>query len=112
MKLPELTDVFEKACQNPAGSGAMRLFETGTFAFSGKPTFYIPLVRQRPGGEAYVRLHLEIRYPPDERNGAFSGAVWDEEPGGGFSACVRAPDAYPAVREEPPAAVGVFLDET
>jgi hypothetical protein len=44
------------------------LYQFGTYAFTGEPTFYLDLVRQFAvfGSDEYVQIHLELQFEPSD----------------------------------------------
>lgn len=117
MKLPELVDVFEKMSEIPVGDWEdwedMTLFEAGTFSFTGKPMFMVSLVRQFPNEEdEFYQLHLNVLYQPEEKNTGLSIGEWSQDAEGDFFAYIRETEIYRIMKDELPAEVNIYLDET
>lgn len=117
MKLPELVDVFEKMTEISVGDWEdwedMTLFEAGTYPFTGRPMFTVSLVRQFPNDEdEFYQLHLNALFLPEEKTGRISFSEWSESVDGDFFAFVRETDIYTMMKDEVPAEVNIYLDET
>lgn len=114
---PELVDVFEKMSEIPVGDWEdwedMTLFEAGTFSFTGKPMFMVSLVRQFPNEEdEFFQLHLNVLYRPEEKNAGLSIGEWSQDVEGDFFAYIRETEIYCIMKDELPAEVNIYLDET
>lgn len=117
MKLPELVDVFEKMSEISVGDWEdwedMTLFEAGTFSFTGKPMFMVSLVRQFPNEEdEFYQLHLDVLYQPEEKNAGLSIGEWSQDAEGDFFAYIRGTEIYRIMKDELPAEINIYLDET
>ncbi len=112
MTLEELVGAFEGMCRIPIADDLI-LFETGRFSFTGKPMFYISLVRQFPNAdEEYVQIHLDILYPPSPLNRFLSTSVWSDQLEQSIFAYIRSSKAFAQARRDQIARVEVYLDET
>lgn len=117
MKLPELVDVFEKMTEISVGDWEdwedMTLFEAGTFPFTGRPMFTVSLVRQFPNDEdEFYQLHLNVLFLPEEKTRGISFSEWSQSVDGDFFTFVRETDIYSLMKDEAPAEVNIYLDET
>lgn len=117
MKLPELVDVFEKMTEISVGDWEdwedMTLFEAGTYSFTGRPMFTVSLVRQFPNDEdEFYQLHLNVLFLPEEKTNGISFSEWSQSVDGDFFAFVRETDIYSLMKDEAPAEVNIYLDET
>lgn len=73
---------FAEVCRVPVTAHTEQLsFDTGTYALTGRPMFYISLVRsyaKRINDDEYTRLHIDLLYPPEEATAAFTDALWSD----------------------------------
>lgn len=111
MPLENIVDVFEQMCSIPAGED-MILFETGTFSFTGEPTFQISLVRQFPNDDEYYQVHVDILYKPSTENEMFSETVWNEDISGSIFDYIRKSQAYAYAKNEQYMKTEMYIDET
>ncbi len=111
MPLENIVDVFEQMCSIPAGED-MILFETGTFSFTGEPTFQISLVRQFPNDDEYYQVHVDILYKPSAENEMFSETVWNEDISGSIFDYIRKSQAYAYAKNEQYMKTEMYIDET
>ena len=109
----EMIDVFEKMCQSKVEEDSV-LFETGTFAFTGKPSFWFMVVRQFPDGEGeYYQVHLELSFTPDEENRAFKDIIWsDQLEGESIFDFIRASAPFAYAGSHTVQSVNIYWDET
>ena len=73
---------FAEVCKVPVTAHTEQLsFDTGTYALTGRPMFYISLVRsyaKHVNDDEYTRLHIDLLYPPEEATAAFTDALWSD----------------------------------
>lgn len=117
MTLDEIISKFEKMCdidlelEDPADD--VRLFETGTYDFTGEELFYFSLVRQFPNEEEeFCQLHLDVLYSSDDANRGLSESAWSFDIDTDFFAYVRNSKAYMAVKDYDIIRVDVYMDQT
>ena len=107
---------FAEVCKVPVKAGTEQLsFDTGTYSLTGRPMFWISLVRsyaRSVNDEEYTRLHIDLLYPPTEENAAFADALWSDtfESTEAFLSAVRADPACVLYAERKAEAVEIYTD--
>lgn len=110
--LERIVYVFEEMCGIPAEDDTI-LFETGTYSFTGRPLFYISLVRQLPDGNGeYIQLHVDVSYNPVAESGGFCEAVWNEDLDESIFEYIRRSPAFEYARTREYTSIEVYMDET
>lgn len=117
MTLDEIINKFEKMCdidlelEDPEDD--VRLFETGTYDFSGEELFCFSLIRQFPNEEGeFCQLHMDILYFSDDANRGLSESAWSFDIDTDFFSYVRNSKAYMAVKDHHMVKIDIYMDET
>lgn len=113
--LSGIVDVFEEMCQIPLDEDCL-LFEIGTYTFTGKPQFYFSLVRQIPHedeeDDEYYQIHLNVLYPPTEKNKIYNDATWSMEIEGSIFEYIRESDVFNEIKNDKYTSIEIYMDET
>ncbi len=110
MKLKDIVDIFEKACQ-PINEDDMILFETGTYNFTGEELFYFSLVKQTDGeDDEYYQLHIDVLYKPNFENSKLNVTEWGEDER--IFDLIKNSQAFKYAEKDECIKIDIHLDET
>lgn len=114
MSLAEMVDAFEKMCLIPINSQEeLKLFEVGTYSFTGQPLCHLSLVRQFPNHiDEYYQVHLDVLYLPSELNQDFMVCVWEDCIDQEFFSYIREHEVYRSLSNEKIFKYNIYIDET
>lgn len=114
MSLAEIVDVFERMCHIPINlQEDLKLFEVGTYSFTGQPLCYFSLIRQFANNKGeYYQVHLDVLYQPNEINQEFMDCVWDDCIEQEFFAYIREHEAYRLLSNEKIFKYNIYIDES
>ena len=113
--LSSIVDVFEEMCQIPLDEDLL-LFQTGTYTFTDEPQFYFSLVRQFPyeddEDDEYYQIHIDVLYPPTEKNNTYNEATWSMEIEGSIFEYIRESDVFNGIKNDKYTGIEIYMDRT
>ena len=113
--LSSIVDTFEEMCQIPYEEDLL-LFETGTYDFTGEQQFYFSLVRQFPHedeeNDEYYQLHVDVIYPPSQKNEKFRKATWNMDIEGSIFDFIRESEVFRTIKDDKYSRIDISLFET
>ncbi len=113
--LSSIVDTFEEMCHIPLEEDLL-LFETGTYDFTGEQQFYFSLVRQFPhedeDNDEYYQLHVDVLYPPSQKNEKFRKATWNMDIEGSIFDFIRESEVFRTIKDDKYSRIDISLFET
>ena len=109
----QITDLFEQLCATPTADELI-LFEAGTYAFTGRETFTVSLVRQIPTGvdDEFFQIRADISFLPDEDNKRIEDVLWLDVANGDDFSAVRRSNAFSYANTHTSSNIEVYITET